>query len=95
MDAPYPPTRPTSTEMYDYSSDSDLEDEEDIQGGAPSAHDVGAENHTDIKVRNSRGYDGGVEPERMLVGQRWRIHRHGGGCIRTCKCRYECPHQWQ
>ncbi|KAM5532554.1 hypothetical protein V8D89_013760 [Ganoderma adspersum] len=49
MDTPYPPTRSTSAEMYDYTSDSDLEDEADVEGGAPSAHDASAEDHTDVK----------------------------------------------
>lgn len=50
MDSPYPTARPTSTEMYDYTSDSDLEDEdeEDVEGGVSPAHDVDA---PDVKVR--------------------------------------------
>ncbi|RPD63866.1 hypothetical protein L227DRAFT_572307 [Lentinus tigrinus ALCF2SS1-6] len=31
MDAPYPSTRPSFTEMYDYASDSDLDDQEEVE----------------------------------------------------------------
>lgn len=51
MNAPYPPTRSASAAMYDYTSDSDLEDEEDVEGGASSVHDASTEDHTVVKVR--------------------------------------------
>ncbi|KAI1796416.1 hypothetical protein LXA43DRAFT_1079581 [Ganoderma leucocontextum] len=38
--------------MYDYSSDSDLEDEEDVEGEESSTRDVGAGDHT---VKNDEG----------------------------------------
>ncbi|PIL34171.1 hypothetical protein GSI_03882 [Ganoderma sinense ZZ0214-1] len=58
IDAQYPLTRPTSTETYDYASDSDLEDEEDIEGEAPSSDDdVGTEGHADVKSLRGWGKD--------------------------------------
>ena len=53
MDAPYPSSRPSSTDMYDYSSDSDLEDEDDNTEIKSVVDGVHSEGDVDSKVRRS------------------------------------------